>query len=205
MDNKLEELTQKIYSEGVMKAEQEAEAIREKSQKEAAGIIAAARKEAETIVAGAEEHAREIRRNVDAELKLSASQMISSLKQRITDLILLKIIDEPVKKAYNDREFLRHIIEILVRNWSAAGMGGEGLTVSLPPAEEHDLAQWLEKEQHRLLAQGLDIQFDDTLASGFRISPKDGNYKLSFTDEDFANFLKAYLRPRTNRLLYGGE
>lgn len=205
MENKLEELTQKIYSEGVLKAEQEAESIREKSQKEAADIIAKAHKEASAIIAGAEERACEIRKNVDAELKLSAGQMIRTLKQRITNLILLKIVDEPVRKAYNDSEFLRHIIEILIKNWSLSGLGGEGLTISLPPTEENNLTQWLMKEQHSLLSKGLNIQYDETLTSGFRISPKEGNYKLSFTDEDFANFLKAYLRPRTNRLLYGGE
>jgi V/A-type H+-transporting ATPase subunit E len=205
MENKLEELTQKIYSEGVVKAEQEAEAIRDKARREAGEIVAAARKEAETVIAGAEARAAEIRKNVDAELKLTANQMISTLKHRITDLILLKMIDEPVEQAYDNDAFLRHIIEVLITSWSKAGLGGEGLTVSLPPADEHKLADWLRKEQHRLLSKGLDIRFDDTLTSGFRISPVAGNFMLSFSDEDFANFLRAYLRPRTNRLLFGGE
>ncbi|NLO11970.1 MAG: V-type ATP synthase subunit E, partial [Candidatus Cloacimonetes bacterium] len=38
--------------------------------------------------------------------------------------------------------------------------------------------------------------------NGFNLVPADGGYKLSFTDEDFANLFKGYLRPRTSQILF---
>jgi V/A-type H+-transporting ATPase subunit E len=40
------------------------------------------------------------------------------------------------------------------------------------------------------------------MKKGFEIAPVDGTYKLSFSDEDFANLFKTYLRPRTKELLF---
>jgi len=40
---------------------------------------------------------------------------------------------------------------------------------------------------------------------GFQIGPKDGSYKVSFTDEDFKNFFKDYLRPGLIELLFAAE
>ena len=47
------------------------------------------------------------------------------------------------------------------------------------------------------------VEFSPAMKQGFSLSPVDGSYKLSFTDEDFANLFKGYLRPRTAKLLFG--
>ncbi|MCX6233255.1 MAG: V-type ATP synthase subunit E [Bacteroidetes bacterium] len=204
MENKLQELTQKIYSEGIQKAEQEAQVIREKARTEADAIIEQARKEAADIIRQVENHAGEIRKNVNAELKLSASQIISAIKQKITSLITLRIIGEPVKEVYKDKEFIRKIIIMLIQNWSASS-GSEGVQVHIPAKDDAELGLFLRSQLQQLLSGGIDISFDENMSSGFKIGPKDGSYIISFTDEDFAGFLKTYLRPRTNQLLYGGD
>jgi len=43
------------------------------------------------------------------------------------------------------------------------------------------------------------------MKSGFKIGPADESYLISFTDEDFTNFLKGYLRPKTSQLLFEEE
>jgi V/A-type H+-transporting ATPase subunit E len=40
------------------------------------------------------------------------------------------------------------------------------------------------------------------MKSGFKVGPADGSYVISFTDEDFNNFFKAYLRPKSTELLF---
>ena len=50
MENKLQELTEKLYAEGIDKANQEADEIRRKAEEEADEIKKQAKKEAESIV-----------------------------------------------------------------------------------------------------------------------------------------------------------
>ena len=72
--------------------------------------------------------------------------------------------------------------------------------------EEDDyykLRKYFKSKARRLLKSGLELTFDEKLKSGFKIGPKDGSYKRSFTDKDFENFFMSYLRPRTIELLYG--
>jgi len=50
MQNKLQELTEKLYAEGLSKGRQEAEEIKSRAQKEAEEIIASAKKEYDSIL-----------------------------------------------------------------------------------------------------------------------------------------------------------
>jgi len=204
MENKLQELTNKIYAEGIQKAEEERKEIIDKAKSEAGDILQKAKEEAEKIIEKANEHSDEIKKNINAELKLSANQAISSIKQKITDIITLKLVDEPTKDSYKDKDFIKNLIVTLVKNWSSAGADA-GFSLLLPESEKKDLDKYLVSNQHVLLKKGLDVAYDPNIGSGFKIGPADGSYRISFSDEDFSNFLKAYIRPRTNQLLYGGE
>ena len=204
MENKLQELTEKIYAEGIQKAEDEKKEILERAKIEAGEILQNANAETEKIIEKANVQAGEIRKNVNAELKLTANQAISSIKQKISDIVTFKLIDEPVKEAYQDKDFVKNLIATLIKNWSASGTDS-GISLILPEKEKSDLGKYLESKQNEILQGGLDMGYDSEMTSGFKIGPADGSYRISFTDEDFSNFLKAYLRPRTNQLLYGGE
>ena len=54
------------------------------------------------------------------------------------------------------------------------------------------------------LGKGLEV-VGRTLSGGFRVSPADQGFVVSFTDEGFAEFFREYLRPRTRQFLYGDE
>jgi V/A-type H+-transporting ATPase subunit E len=71
MQNKLQELTDKIYNEGVLKAREEADGLLANARKEAALIVANAQKEADSILTSAQKKAEEVKRNLDGELKMS--------------------------------------------------------------------------------------------------------------------------------------
>ena len=43
------------------------------------------------------------------------------------------------------------------------------------------------------------------MKGGFKIGPADGSYKISFSEDDFENFFKSFLRPKTIEMLYPGE
>ena len=70
MENKIQELTDKIYREGVEKGNEEAQRLIDEAQKKAQKLIADAQKEAEGIIANARKSADELTENTKSELKL---------------------------------------------------------------------------------------------------------------------------------------
>jgi len=202
MQNKLQELTEKIYQEGISKGNTEAEAIISNARKEADNIISGAKKEADEILKEARKKSEEILSNGKAELKLSSKQAINALKQQITDLINGEIIHSSVSSAFDDLQFIQRIIEQAVKNWDAGSAEIPEITVLVPKNDEKKLIEYFIKSGKELLDKGLEIKANETIKTGFQISPKDGSYKISFTENDFTNFFKQYLRPRLVKLLF---
>jgi len=204
MENKLQELTSKIYEEGIAKANEEAEKILSEAKKEAEDLRNKSKREATRIIEKAEKDATELRKNVESEVKLSARQALATIKQQITELITIQSTGEPVKEAFRDKEFIKKIIETTIKNWNP-GKEAFDLQLLLPKEDEKELGSYFSKKQKELLKGSLKIGFDERMSAGFKIGPLDGRFIISFTDEDFDNFFKNYLRPRTTKLLYGGE
>ena len=80
MNNKLQELTEKIYLEGVEKGKVEAAQLIADAEHEAKAIIAKAQAEADKIKAEAAKNASELDKNTKSELKLFAEQSVNAIK-----------------------------------------------------------------------------------------------------------------------------
>ena len=205
MQNKLQELTEKIFKEGISKGNAEAEKIINDSKKEAGDIVANAKKEADKIVSTAKKKSDEIKSSSEAEFRLSSKQAINVLKQQITDLVNGEIVSASVKEAFKDKDFVKRLIETSIKNWKPASEEDIDISLLLPEKQENEIQQYFTKSVKDLLKKGLEIRFDDEVKSGFQIGPKNGSYKISFTEEDFINFFKQYLRPRLIKLLFAEE
>ncbi len=203
MQNKLQELTEKIYQEGVEKGNAEAQQILEKAKADAIEIIANSKKEAVTIVEEAKKKAIEIKSNTESEIKLSGKQAFNALKQQIVDLINGDITSASVKSAF-DKDFIKKIIEITLANWAKSGQKMD-LALLLPANDEKTLSDFFKKEAKQYIDKGITVKYDSSINSGFQIGPKDGSYKVSFTDKDFINFFKRYLRPKLVEMLFSAK
>ena len=205
MQNRLQELTEKIFKEGISKGNAEAERIIKDSKKQAEDIIVKAKKEADRVINDAKKKSDEIKSSSEAEFRLSSKQAINALKQQITDLINGVIVSTSVKKVFEDKDFIKRLIEISIKNWQPASNEDVDITLLLPEKQEKEIQQYFTKSVKDLLKKGLEIRFDADVKSGFQIGPKNGSYKISFTEEDFINFFKQYLRPRLIKLLFAEE
>jgi len=205
MENKLQELTQKLYNEGVEKANEEADKIIKEAKSEADKIKKNAEKEAKGIIEEAEQKSEEIKKNVHAELELASKQTVRKVKQQITDLITSKVIDEPVKKAFDDEKFVKEIIETMIKNWDPQKKESVDLSVLLPEKLEKEFEKYFKAKTGKELNAKLELSFSDAVKGGFKIGPADNSYKISFSEEDFINFFKSYLRPKTGEMLFQGE
>jgi V/A-type H+/Na+-transporting ATPase subunit E len=202
MQTKLQELTEKIYSEGVEKANDEAKRIEAEAKKQADEMLEKAKKDAEKIIKDAEKEAEDLKKNSLNELQLASRQAISDIKQKVVALIDYKAVSPEIKGAFKDVEFTQLIIETVVKNWNPKGSDAVSLSVLLPEDKKKEFEAFFQKKTKDLLEKGLEIGFSEDVKGGFKIGPKEGGYMVSFTEEDFENFFKAYLRPRLIEILY---
>lgn len=205
MQSKLQELTEKLYNEGITKANEDAVQIIDNAKKEAEKIIKDANVKAESIIEKANNKSAEMAKNTESELKLSSKQAINALKQEITQLLASGTIGNTVKDTFKEKEFIKSLISTIVKNWNPRELESIDLLLVLPESDKKTFHAFVESKLKSLLDGEIIVKFDNRLKNGFKIGPSDGSYTLSFSDEDFENFFKAYLRPRTAKLLYGEE
>ena len=201
MQNKLQELTDRLYNEGLSKGKQEGEELLAKAKVQADEIVAKAKAEAEQIVAAAHKDAEEIRTKTSSDVKMAASQSIAATKKDIETLIVGKMTEAEVKKALTSAEFVKEIIKAVAEKFTTDGP--VDLEVVLPESLKKDLEPFVTSELGKTLGAGVEASFSKKVAGGFRIGPKDGGYFISFTDETFNELISAYLRPATKKLLFG--
>jgi len=202
MHTKLQELTQKIYDEGINKAKEESEKLFATAHKEAEDIVAKARKQADDILKDANKNAEELKKNTLNELQLTSRQLISFTQQKIVTLIEAKAIEPEVKRAFSDTQFIQEIVMTLVKKWDPTHEQEVNLKVLLPSSQQKEFEDFFKKKASDLMQKGLDVIFTDKIKGGFKIGPKNGGYVISLTDEDFDTFFRSFLRPKLIEMLY---
>ncbi|MCM1178152.1 MAG: hypothetical protein NC308_09950 [Clostridium sp.] len=201
MQNKLQELTDRLYNEGLSKGKQEGEAILEQARKEAEEIVAKARKEAEAIVAAAGKEAEDLRTKVTGDLKMAASQSIAATRQDIESLITTKMTGKEIKSALTSADFVKEVIAAVAKGFNANEP--VDLEVLLPESLKGELEPFIVNELAASLKGGISASFSKKINGGFTIAPKDGGYFISFTEETFKELISEYLRPATRKILFG--
>ncbi len=203
MDSKIQQLTETIYNEGVQKAREEADELLKKAQQKAAQIEEDAQKAAVAVMAETRKKSQEYKNHVDSEIRMTINQAISAMKQQVASLVSLNVIQPPVKELFSDKEYLKTLITTIVKGW----MEKESfdLNVILPEQGKAEMEKFFKQSLAAEMNKGLEFSFTPDVKTGFKIGPSDGSYLISFTDDDFMNFLKAYLRPKTNQLLFGED
>jgi len=194
--DKIQELTSKLYSEGIEKGKEEAEKIINEAKALSNQIIEDAKNKAQEIVAAAEKEAKELKSNTEAELKLYASQAIEALKTGIINLVTDKLAKSNVKAAFEDKEFMQKVILELVKNWAR----DEKLVIGVENAEE--LKSYIAANAKGLLEKGLKIESVSGIKTGFILAPEDSTYKVKFGEEEFVEYFKEFLRPQIRELLF---
>ena len=196
MNTKLQELTEKIYAEGVEKGKSQAAEIVAEAQAKADKIIAEARTEAEKIVADAETKAAELDKNTRSELRLFAQQAVNALKTEVTDLVTDRLANESIKAANPDGKFMQQMILKMCEKWAAEGR------VVIETKDAKALTDYFNANAKALLAKGVEIKETKGIKTDFTIAPEKGGYKISFGDAEFVEYFKEFLRPQLVEMLF---
>ena len=201
MHNKLQELTDKLYNEGLSKGKQEGEEILAKAKVQAEEVIAKAKAEADAIVAAARKEAEDLKTKVQGDLKMAAGQSIAATKKDIETLIVTKMTAEETAKALTSAEFVKEVILAVAKGFNTEE--SVDLEVILPEKLKAELEPFVAGELAKALKGGVEASFTKKIAGGFTIGPKDGGYFISFTEETFNALISEYLRPATKKILFG--
>ena len=199
--DKLQELTQKLYEEGLAKGKQEGEARLEKAKAEAESIKKQAQEEAEAIRAKARKDAEDYKIKIEGDAKMAAQQIVQATRSDIENLVVAKIVDGTVDKVLANEDYIKGIITAVAQKFSADEPAD--LSLVLPESLKSALEPFVKNELGKLLGKGVDATFSKKVAGGFKIGPKDGGYFVSLTDDTFKDLIGSYLRPATKKLLFG--
>ncbi|HHW80381.1 MAG TPA: hypothetical protein GX746_01590 [Bacteroidales bacterium] len=194
--DKIQELTSKLYEEGVQKGNAEAEKIIADAQKKEKQILDDANSKAQQIIDAANEKSTEISNHAESELKLYASQALEGLKSEVTNIITEKLATSSVKAALSEKEFMQKLIMNLMQNWA------EKQTMIVSVENKDELENYIKANAKTLLDKKLKIEEVNGVKTGFEIAPDDGTYKVKFGEEEFVEYFKEFLRPQIQKLLF---
>ena len=196
MENKIQELTDKIYREGVEKGNEEAQRLVSNAREEAAKILEEARKEADAILAAARKSAAETAENTQSEIKLYAGQAVNALKTEITSLLTNQVVSKAVKDFVADKDYLNKFIVSLATQW----MADDAIVIST--SDQEGLKKFFAANAKAVLDKGVKIEQVNGNKTLFTISPADSSYKVNFGEEEFENYFKDFLRPQLVEMLF---
>lgn len=194
--DKIQELTSKLYSEGVEKGKEEADKIIAEAVARKQQLLDEARAQSKEILAMAEKESASLKSHTEAELRLYAAQSSEALKTEITNIVTDKLATMNVKAAVSDKSFMQKLIVDLVTNWAK----NEKLTISV--ADPTEFESYIASNAKKLLDEGLKIESVNGLETGFTLSPEDGSYKVKFGEDEFIQYFKEFLRPQIQKLLF---
>ncbi len=202
MENKLQQLTQKLYDEGLEKGRAEADRLVAEAKTQVGKLLADARTEAEEIVRKAQVKAEDVEKNTLTEIALAGKQAVARIKSEIASLIVARTTGEGIKAAALDAAFLKEMMLSVARNWNGAAAGKVELAALLPESERARLDAAFAAGAKELLAAGIEVGYSERVKTGFRIAEKDGGYYISFADADLEALVSEYLREKVAAMLF---
>ena len=202
MENKLQQLTQKLYDEGLEKGRTEADKLVAAAERRAEKIVADAERRAEEIVRAAERKAEDVAKNTMTEIALAGKQAVARIKSEIASLIVARATSEGVKAAVADPAFIKETLLSVAKNWNGADSGKVELQALLPEAQRAAFDAAFAASAQELLAAGIEVGYSPEVKTGFKVGAKEGGYYISFSDADVEALLGEYLREKVSAMLF---
>ncbi|QDV42001.1 V-type ATP synthase subunit E [Stieleria neptunia] len=204
----VQELIDRLKSEGVQEGQQQAEALLAEAKKQAAKIIDAARAEADTIASDAQLQAERTQTNGKRALELASRDASLHLKEQLQHEFR-GWVGGLVREQFEDTEFVAELIREMAAQAVATlepGAAGEksgdksGETAKLKllvsPDGEKAIEAFVKGQAAQMLRQGVELQADRSLTHGFRIRIVDEDIEINFSDEAVTAALMRFLAPK---------
>ena len=192
MAEELKHLIEQIQKEGVEKANSEAESI-----------ISQAKEKAAKIVAEAEASANESLKKAENESAAFAERSVKTLEQAARDLLITvgqgceKVVTETLGKEV-DASISGDLLQKVITDVVTQGEGGATITVS--EADQAGLTA-LCASIAKTTGKAVELQSDNEVLSGFKVTFEGKNVSLDYTGEAVAEALASFLRPELAKIV----
>lgn len=195
----LNNIIQKIKTEGIQEAEKKSEEIIKEAELSASKIIDQARQDAGTIIEDAEAEIRKKESISKTALEQAARDIILSIRSAI-----IEILDSLIKNEYKKTlsvETLETILLKIIEGWNKDKGEGLNLELILSESDKSALTEGFMSKLKDQLGTGMELKAHPDIEKGFRISLKDNHIYYDFTDESIAEVLAEYLNPKFHDFL----
>lgn len=209
----VQELIDRIRSEGVAKGRNEGETLIAAAREEAVKILDAARKEGEQVCSAARAEAEHLQRNAEDALRLATRDAVLALNEAIRNDFIAKV-RRMVSHTMQDRAFLERLILEVARR-AMPEDAGKSIELLLPndivtydelkknPQDlaQNSLSRFVLELSGDILREGLTFVPAEDDRPGLRVRLKDQDVEIDLTDEAVADLLMEHLAPRFRALM----
>jgi len=193
----LGDITNELTERVLTPAKSESERILREAQIKAEKIIADAKKEALNTKNMARQEAEQVFKQMEVDLKTAARNFILLLQERLEETIAHPTVEEEIKEALKDREFLKNAIEIVLQEFTKLGGTENKIEILLPAKEREELGRWFIEKFHQKALHNINVHFTDKVSFGFKIGLEDTGTYFNFGEglvEAFTEFCSPRFR-----------
>lgn len=201
MAQQVQELIDKIKSEGVQAAEQKAKEIESQAQQQAQKIVADAQREAKRLLEEATQEIQKKQESSQVALKHAARDTLLSLRKEIGNT-LTKIITLKVSETLSADELGKVIVSI-AQKAVEGGLADSGIEISLNDRDLKKLKEGFLVQLKKEVKKPIQLKAAEEIGRGFTISFDEGKSCFDFTDASLAEYLGAYLNEQVASLFNG--
>ncbi len=199
MAQQVQELINKIKSEGVEAAQEKAREIEAQARKKAQEIVQAAQIQADQITAQAKDEIKKSEAASRMALQQASRNTILNLHKEIENL-LQRIILKEVRDSLS-AEQVSELIHTTIKTFLTKASDKASVEVSLNPQEAAKVKDGFLAKLQAQVKKSLHIKASDEIGKGFVISFDGGKSCFDFSDESLAEYLGAYLNRELAALL----
>lgn len=195
MTQDLQQLLEKINTDGVGKAKAEAATILDHAQAQAKATLDAAKRDADQIIAQARQDAAAFEQRAQETIRQSARDTLLLVEKAVTASLTSLLLKE-VNATLNAPDVVARLVTEAVHAYIQA-KGGMDIVATTK------LAEALRAKLAAEAANGIQIVLDDHTGAGFKIRLANGRIEHDFSGTAVTEALSKQLRPQLAALLKG--
>ena len=193
MTQDLQQLLEKINTDGVEKAKSEGAKIIDQANAQAKEIVAAATRNAEQMVAHAKQEADAFERRAEETIRQSARDTVLNVEKSVTTMLTALLLKD-VNTTMNTGELVAQLASEAVR----AYIQEKG---SMDVVASSKLVEAIRAKLAAEALNGVTVVSDDHTGAGFKVRLANGRIEHDFSGAAVADALAKNLRPKLAALL----
>lgn len=202
----LQEVIEKLKSEGIEAARAEAARIKEKAESDAETIEIEARAKAKNIVNQAEAEAKKLREQLQLEMERAAKTALLAFKSSVEKALVVPAVDEALAQLLSNPTHLEKIVAEMIKGFASNQFKNANLDVILPENMRVQLGSAFVAKMKLLSGGGgVTVQFDDNIRYGFKIGPSGQGYVYDLTDDGLREMFVKFVSPKFRSLFFANE